>query len=253
MESTIIVHPRGKNFMKNQFLLDIRKPCSEKWESFQSTAKGGLCNTCSTEVVDFTNLTDAEIATYFSKVTAKTCGRFRADQLKKYNTTVMPALRPGARLLRAGVVGLFVLLVSRPGMALPIPNETNTTWSYHSVADENKILAGDYLVKGVVKDEEGQPMAGANVYLKSDPTVGTTCDANGAFQFPRKLNEGDVIIFSFIGYEPKEYVVTKDVNETIELKLTMSFTVLLGDVSVESVYEKPSGLKKAWQKVKGIF
>lgn len=239
--------------MKNQFLLDIRKPCSEKWENFTPTTAGGFCSVCSTDVVDFTTMSDEEIIAHFNKASGKTCGRFRADQLKKYKAVAMPAVRPGARLLRAGFVGLFVLLISRPGVALPTPTNTNTTWAYHSVASTDEVLPDDYLVKGIVKDEEGQPLAGASVYLKSDPKLGTICDANGNFEFPKKLKEGDVIVFSFIGYEPKEYVVTKEVNETIELKLTMTYTVLLGDVSVDHVYEKPSAFKKAWRKVKGLF
>jgi hypothetical protein len=161
---------------------------------------------------------------------------------------------PGVRLLRAGLVGLFVLLVSRPGVALPKQGETNPSWVQNSAsAEKNVTLPEDYLIKGIVKSDDGQPLAGASIYLKADPKLGTISNANGEFEFPKKLKEGEVIVFSFIGYDPQEYVVTKESSATIELKFTMSCTVLMGSVAVDHVYQKPNGLKKAWQKVKGLF
>ena len=63
-------------------------------------------------------------------------------------------------------------------------------------------------VSGAVYDEEGLALPGVNVYLKSRITVGTTTGANGAFNI--KAVKGNVIVFTFIGYETLEYLVGKE-------------------------------------------
>lgn len=76
-------------------------------------------------------------------------------------------------------------------------------------------------VKGVVKssiNSEIEPLQGVNIYLK-DKSVFTTSNRNGEFSFPKLLQIGDVIIFSYLGYNKKEVKVTKEsTNLNIILK-----------------------------------
>jgi hypothetical protein len=64
---------------------------------------------------------------------------------------------------------------------------------------ENPPLNKGQVIRGVVRSKtHNQPLPGVNVYLKgSEETTFTVVD--GRFEFPRKLQEGDVVIFSFIG------------------------------------------------------
>lgn len=62
-------------------------------------------------------------------------------------------------------------------------------------------------VKGVVTSEIG-PLDGVNIYVKNSST-GTVSKADGKFAFREKLNIGDVIIFSYLGYVKKSIIVTK--------------------------------------------
>lgn len=60
-------------------------------------------------------MSDHDILDYLEKKRgAHTCGRFRADQLKTYTFPEPNSIRPGFMLLRAGVLGLLLLLASRP-------------------------------------------------------------------------------------------------------------------------------------------
>jgi TonB-linked SusC/RagA family outer membrane protein len=59
-------------------------------------------------------------------------------------------------------------------------------------------------VSGVVRDASGQPIPGVSVVIKGT-TQGAQTDVNG--QFTISSNIGDVLVFSFIGYQKKEVVV----------------------------------------------
>ena len=62
--------------------LKIDNPCPANWDYMASTEKGKFCNSCSKEVMDFTDKSDEEIRAYFLQSKGYNCGNFRADQLK---------------------------------------------------------------------------------------------------------------------------------------------------------------------------
>lgn len=57
-------------------------------------------------------------------------------------------------------------------------------------------------IKGIVKDENGDPIPGASVYVKGSPTQGTVTDIEGHFSL--KVKRGETLVVSFIGYETIE-------------------------------------------------
>ncbi|MDR1865776.1 MAG: TonB-dependent receptor [Bacteroidales bacterium] len=61
-----------------------------------------------------------------------------------------------------------------------------------------------FVVSGTVYDETGSTMPGVTIYLKDKIGIGTASDTDGKFSI--KTSRGDVIIFSFVGYEPVEYL-----------------------------------------------
>jgi TonB-linked SusC/RagA family outer membrane protein len=65
-----------------------------------------------------------------------------------------------------------------------------------------------YVMEGVVYDETGQTLPGATVYLKDKVGIGTSTDVDGKFSI--KASRGDMIVFSFVGYEKVEYLVTEE-------------------------------------------
>lgn len=71
------------------------------------------------------------------------------------------------------------------------------------------------VAKGVVKDEQGQPVPGVSVIIKGTVT-GTATDANGNFQI--KVSENSVLLFSFVGMEAKSVLVESDAPITVVLK-----------------------------------
>lgn len=63
-------------------------------------------------------------------------------------------------------------------------------------------------VSGVVNSLDG-PVLGATVVLKGTNT-GVITNENGEFTFPEALNENDVLVVNYLGYETDEVTITDD-------------------------------------------
>ena len=77
-------------------------------------------------------------------------------------------------------------------------------------------------IQGIVYDQLNDAVPGVNVFVKDNPSVGTVTDIDGRFRL--KASVGDVLIFTFIGYENIEHKVTSsDANLIIRLKDSSEF------------------------------
>ncbi len=76
-----------------------------------------------------------------------------------------------------------------------------------SAAPVELLFADPIMVSGYVRDPEGKPLAGASVVIHSGRVIVKT-NAEGHFIIAAK--EGDVIMFTFVSYEPKMVRVTAD-------------------------------------------
>ena len=84
-------------------------------------------------------------------------------------------------------------------------------------------------VSGKVVDENGKPMAGVNVLVKSTP-LGTTTDADGNFAINAPSGKS-VLVFSFIGYEEQEVILDNRSEVSVSMKLasnSLSDVVVIG-------------------------
>ncbi|MGC9343123.1 MAG: TonB-dependent receptor, partial [Bacteroidales bacterium] len=109
-------------------------------------------------------------------------------------------------------------------------------------------------VKGTVKDSDGNPLIGVNVYIKGS-TKGTISDFEGNFQLSAQA--GQTLVISYVGYETKEVPLTeqssyeiilseetKTLEEVVvigygsESKALLSSSV--GSVSAEDLVEAPT-------------
>lgn len=78
-----------------------------------------------------------------------------------------------------------------------------------------------FTMEGVVVDPafNNEPLIGVSLYLKNTPGVGSTTDIDGKFSI--KAKRGDIIIFSYLGYENFEYLVTKE-EKNLSIALSTS-------------------------------
>jgi hypothetical protein len=242
--------------MKTIITLSIPKSCSEKWENFTTTQRGGFCQSCQKTVIDFTMMSDTEVVNYFKTKPAHTCGRFRNNQLKRYEQRSTPMIKPGFGLVRAGLFSLLLIGLSKPTIAQAKP-----AIGVELVSQQKTIQTKEdktYTIQGVVTSaEDNTALPGVNIYLKSNLSIGTVSDSEGRFQFPEKLKPGEVIVFTFIGLDTKEYTVPSEATSEVAMKLSismeMSCYVTLGEVAVAEIYSEPTAFQKFWNKVKSIF
>lgn len=79
-------------------------------------------------------------------------------------------------------------------------------WHVVAFAQQKETLT----IAGTVMDDTGEPLPGASVYIKDKPSAGTVSDVEGKFRI--KVEYGDHLVFSFVGFESVEYVSVKSVS-----------------------------------------
>lgn len=69
--------------MDTKYKIAIPKPCHEDWNKMTLEQSGRFCGSCAKSVVDFTQMNDTEIQSYFVINQGKNvCGRFKNEQLE---------------------------------------------------------------------------------------------------------------------------------------------------------------------------
>lgn len=223
--------------MKNQFSLDIKKPCSENFNKFKRTKAGGLCDLCSQEVIDFTKMNSDEVLNYFNSInTNNTCGRFTSTQLKTFSQK--PRSIFGINLLSGLTFSLLSLISIYSGQAQSILQDKTDSNQDPSKTD-SKIQKNEIVVKGTVIDENGLPLPGVNI-IQHGTRNGTQTNFDGEFEFPENLKKGDVLLFSFLGYDTKRLIISNgNIDSKIQMEVNMDplELVVMGKVATKGVYK----------------
>ena len=85
-------------------------------------------------------------------------------------------------------------------------------------------------IEGIVKSKENIPIPYISVYLKENPTKGTTTNEDGFFSFTFELVQKDIlVVFSGMGYKKEEVLINSDSPNVLEIVLK-SETNLLDEV-----------------------
>ena len=238
--------------MEQKFNLTISKPCSEKFNQFDKTEKGGFCNSCQKEVIDFRKVSDKQLSYFFQNKTGKTCGYFDKTQLNK--TLKIQDVQESNRFkyLRVAAIA-FLSLTSLH--TIQAQNQKPKTEIIESSVNNNKDdenLDQDKFLSGIISEQFG-PLPGANIILKGT-TIGTASNFEGEFKFPKSLKKGDILVVSYLGYVTKEIKIKEAQTKfNAVMNIVMEEDVscfLMGEVDVNEVYQSK---RTFWQKVKDIF
>lgn len=237
--------------MKQSFTLKVNTPCSEKFEQFQATRAGGFCQSCQQEVIDFTKMSDQELINYFQNVPANICGRFSAPQLKTYTVPTSVNKQWKFSWLGAGLLSLsiFSILPTSPLQAqqqeqfIPQPSAQQQTQL------DSTSIKTTHIVKGTITDQyDDSPLYGVFIVIKGT-AQGTMTDADGQFRIV--VEEGTILVISYIGYDEKEVLITPSVLKKLPIQLSISESAtILGAVHIDQPYTAKRSL---WQKFKALF
>lgn len=83
MQRVKAAHPSAKPLRMKKIQLSIPTPCHENWESMKPEDRGRFCGACQKTVIDFTTMSDRQLAEFFKKPAVSACGRFHSDQLDR--------------------------------------------------------------------------------------------------------------------------------------------------------------------------
>ncbi|WP_396600846.1 carboxypeptidase-like regulatory domain-containing protein [Algibacter sp. R77976] len=238
--------------MEQKINLTITKPCTEKFNQFNKTEKGGFCNSCKKEVIDFRNMTDKQLSSYFKSKTGKACGYFDTSQLTR-DIQVQEFQQPKRlQFLKVAALAFLSLTSLHHVQAQEHQPKTEIIESFENKTQANKALEQDKLLTGTVVEESG-PLPGANIILEGT-TIGTSTNFDGEFIFPKTLKEGDVLVISYLGFTTQKIKIKKEQTQlNAVLNINMEYDtscILMGEVDVNTVYETK---RTFWQKIKGIF
>lgn len=235
--------------------IQIDKPCSENFKTFKKTETGGFCNSCKKSVVDFTKMNDQEIFNHFNTEKSKTCGLFLESQLKSYSNPSISQNGKKSFSFASSIFGLSLVSILSLTNAYSQEKTNTSTIKQENVVSKNKINPSDknetFRITGTISDKMG-PLSGATIYLKNY-NISTQSDSNGKFTFPKELENGDVLLFSNLGYNGKEIKVTNtNQSATINynVKLENAQVIMLGEVATNKVYKSK---RSVFQKIKSLF
>lgn len=141
--------------------------------------------------------------------------------------------------MKTNIYLLVLLLV----VSIPTIAQTNSPTSH--------VPASEFVVKGVVLlADDNSPLAGANIHLKGT-SIGTASDAQGEFQFPKKLNVGDILIFSFVGMKTIEYPITAESAAKFSVIMEMEDFTMVGALDSDGLFTvKKRGLSRIFAGIK---
>ena len=74
----------------------------------------------------------------------------------------------------------------------------------------------EFTIKGVVTDKQTkESLIGVNIFVEGDKVKGTVTDFDGKYEL--KVNDGDEIVFIYVGYHDQKTVATGDQKYDVQL------------------------------------
>ncbi len=258
--------------MSRQIQLAIPGPCHENWDDMTPLDRGRFCNACSKKVIDFTHMSDSQLAAFFRKAPADgVCGRFFNGQLdrdieipakkipwiKYFFQFALPAFLMSAKAAAQGNVkpgrqhttenrrtvnsvdstlkeNAIARMLNDQAYSLDITvTNFGPLQEFHSLVKPVPQLIGEIRkITGRVTNESGDPLQGVVVSFKGT-NVGTITNVFGEFTLGSATPWKSVtLIIASIGYEPKEITVTNDQATGLPLQATMTPAVVITSMQV---------------------
>jgi hypothetical protein len=226
--------------MTKYLRLQVPSPCSENWQHMTPDASGRFCSSCRKTVVDFSQMTDAELQRYFKTYSGSTCGRFSASQLNR-NILAPKKPMPWARYFFRFALPAFLLSLkasAQPVRRMPsieiAPTEPKGQLQHFDRIPPEPI-------QGTIIDERGHPVQHASVCIKGT-RIGTTTDSLGRFHLQASASNA-ILIVSYIGYQTIEVpAAAKNITLTVN-------HAMLGEVVVIGYATKKKAVKNVRREV----
>lgn len=255
--------------MSKKIQLHIPTPCHENWDKMMpvekarpddSIGRGKFCGSCQKQVVDFTRMSDREVAMFFKKSsTGSVCGRFMQDQLdrdimipkkripwlKYFFQFALPAFLVSAKATAQGNVKKEMVEEKCAPSKVEISKFTKKDFvGVTTILPEVKVVTSNHIMRtmglimpeveefvvpkiltGRVIDESGEGIPFATIMVK-ETTIGIKADVNGFYSIKLQSKMKDIVLIgSASGMETTEILLTEknfSEEQTIILRAMVS-------------------------------
>ena len=211
--------------------LSIPEPCHENWDEMTPDGKGKFCASCQKPVIDFTNMTERQVAEFFRRPGSSTCGRFLQDQLNR-DLRLSKKRIPWIKYFFQITLPAF-LLSMKSNAQKSKASELDTTYCTRTMgfvstrAIEEK-STGPKSITGQIVDMDGNKIAFGTILIKNS-NIGTQSDAEGKFQLQAPPNS--ILAFSAVGYRSKEIAINEETRNVL-VRFEKDDVTLSGEVVV---------------------
>ncbi len=231
--------------MKSNYL-KLTNPCQEKWENMKPNAKGSFCDSCSKNVIDFTQLNSNEISNIVKETKGSICARFSQNQLNEPLIDEKFAKEYSFPFsnVAAGVMIATTLTMSQKAQAETIQFETEYVQQTDSglksennkpqTSSKHKESKATTSFRGrIISIKNGKPIENAKItFVTIQKIVSVYSQKDGTFliELPVELIDNDnVIRVSYehiahkkdipFGYETTDYILSKqEINSEYVIK-----------------------------------
>ncbi len=203
--------------------LSIPQGCTENWDGMTPVETGRYCTSCSKKVIDFTGMTDTQLASYFKKDTGRLCGRFYDDQLDR----PMPIPRKQPPILKYFFTVTFpAFIFGIKAQAQHKMHKAETVLLRGSIDNlTHKAEQKKRCITGSVLDDHGNALMNASVIVAGS-RMGVTADSLGNFII-EVVAKQDRLIISYAGYEQNQLLISEVDHYNVVLKLIDQETVIV--------------------------
>jgi hypothetical protein len=223
--------------MKRSFTISIKEPCTQNWDEMSPDNSGRFCASCQKTVVDFTKFSDEELSVHFQQLKNFGCGRFTERQL-----SIPIPQRPGRLTFWAVNKFAAASLIASLGFPFKADAQVIITPTHNIPEREvaNPVPEKLTVIKGIVKDENGEEIPGATITVK-DTDWGTVSDIDGRFQLELPQQDSAYkLVCTALGMISQKIIITESgsINIIMENDDIKGQTITAGGISAQ--YFKPS-------------
>lgn len=245
-----------------QISLSIPKPCHENWDGMTQEDKGRFCAACQKTIVDFSAMSDREVAQFFKKPVGSVCGRFDGSQLnrvvevprkrlpwiKYFFTIALPAFLFSKKAAAQGEVRRTETKLQKKACVAVVGGvrKRNLNELKKDAVKPETLLMGKLLVKtqaeslktfkGRVVNAKGEAVPFATIAAKKEGRT-VVADSNGAFAIAY-VSLPLLLEASSVGYRPQTTLYDEKDSPQIVLQPVEGDRIKLGAIVVTSVHKK---------------
>jgi hypothetical protein len=163
------------NTTDNEILV-IPQPCHVNWQAMSPTEQGRFCQSCQKQVIDFTNMTDAQILALIPKNNHAVCGRFNTEQLNR-PLGQQPPIFTWQKIMKLAASVLAFLCLKTPAKAQGEPMRWQKDSSQYQISATPSITSNNAETSVI----EGRVLATDSLDLS---TIKITVEALGITAHP---------------------------------------------------------------------